>query len=309
MPVFNAERYLAAALESVLGQTFADFQFLIIDDGSTDATLPVLRRYARHDSRIRLVSRQNRGLVATLNEGLHLARSELLARMDADDVALPWRLESQVAHMEQHEDVLCVGGYYDLIDHRGRMLTTMTPPTDHIGIDREMLAGHTPICHPSAMMRREAALRVGGYDPDMMLAEDLDLWLRLAEIGALANLPVSLVQYRLHFESVSEQAGLRQRQTARLACQRAYQRRGIPGDFQAHDPARPQSDRRSRCKFSLMYGWWAFNSAHRYTALAYGLKSVLLSPLDKEAYRLLVCSMIKRMPRKARQKAECKSQK
>jgi len=297
MPVFNAERYLAAALESVLGQTFADFQFLIIDDGSTDGTLPVLRRYARHDSRIRLVSRENRGLVATLNEGLNLSRSELVARMDADDVALPWRLESQLAHMEAHDDVLCVGGYYDLIDHRGRMLTTMKPPTDHAGIEKQMLAGHTPICHPSAIIRREAALKVGGYDPEMMLAEDLDLWLRLGEIGLLGNLPVSVVQYRLHFQSVSEQAGLRQRQTARAACLKAYKRRGIKDIFEANDPARPQADRSSRCKFSLMYGWWAFNSGHRITALAYGMKSVFLAPLDKEAYRLLVCSAIKRLPK------------
>ena len=297
MPVYNAERYLAGALQSLLAQTFSEFQLLAIDDGSTDESLSILRRYARHDLRIRIVSRENRGLVATLNEGLHLSRSELVARMDSDDMSLPCRLEWQVAHMEAHPDVVCLGGYYDLIDHRGRLLTTMKPPTDHAGIEKEMLAGHTPICHPSAMVRRQIALKAGGYDPSMMLAEDLDLWLRMGELGMLANLPMSLVRYRLHGASVSERAGLRQRQTARQACERAWLRRGIQGRFEAEEPARPQADRRSRRRFSLLYGWWAFNSGQRRTALSYGLRAVSLAPWDKEALRLLVCSAIKQMPK------------
>jgi glycosyltransferase involved in cell wall biosynthesis len=299
MPVYNAQRYLAGALESILGQTFADFQFLIIDDGSTDNSLAILRRYARHDVRMRLISRENRGLVATLNEGIALARGEYIARMDADDIALPRRLEFQVWHMDANPDVVCLGGYYDLIDYRGRLLTTMRPPTDHAGIEKEMLAGHTPICHPSAMVRREAIAKAGAYDPSMMLAEDLDLWLRLGEIGTLANLPMSLVRYRLHGQSVSERAGLIQRQTARQACERAWRRRGIQGHFEAVEPARPQQDRRSRRYFALLYGWWAFNSGQRRTALAYGLKGVALAPWDKEAFRLLVCAAIKHMPDKS----------
>ncbi len=295
MPVYNAERYLARALESVLGQSFGEFELIVIDDGSTDSSLSLLKRYERHDLRLRLLSRENRGLVATLNEGLELARGEFVARMDADDLSLPRRFEQQIAFMDANPEVVCLGGYYDLIDWRGRLLTTMTPPTDHTGIENEMLAGHTPICHPSAMVRREALSRVGNYDPEMMLAEDLDLWLRLGEIGAMANLPVSIVRYRLHDHSLSEQAGLRQRQVARKACERAYGRRGIQGHFQAVEPARPQSDRRSRHKFSLLYGWWAFNSGQRRTALAYGLRCLRLMPWDKEGLRLLACSAIKPM--------------
>jgi hypothetical protein len=146
------------------------------------------------------------------------------------------------------------------------------------------------------MMRRSAALAVGGYDPSMMLAEDLDLWLRMGEMGSLANLPISLVRYRLHGASVSERAGLRQRQTARQACERAYQRRGIEGRFEASEPARPQSDRRSRRRFSILYGWWAFNSGQRRTAVSYGMKAVGLAPWDKEALKLLACSVAKQLP-------------
>ena len=296
MPVYNAERYLSGALESILGQTFTDFQFLIIDDGSTDASMSILRRYARHDSRVCIVSRENRGLVATLNEGLDISRSEFVARMDADDVALPHRLEHQVMHMEVHEDIVCLGGYYQLIDRRGRLLTTMTPPTDHEGIEKEMLAGHTPICHPSAMMRRAAAARVGGYDPQMMLAEDLDLWLRLGEIGKLANLPIPIVRYRLHGNSLSEQAGLKQRRKALEVCERAWERRSIQGAFDASESARPLSSRRSRLKFAVLYGWWAFNSGQRSTALAYGVRSVALAPWNKESIKLMVCAAIKPLP-------------
>jgi hypothetical protein len=297
MPVYNAERYLAIALESVLGQTFAQFQFLVIDDGSTDHSMSILRRYARHDVRLKIISRENRGLVATLNEGLEAARGEFVARMDADDISLPRRLEMQVSYMEAHDDVVCLGGYYQLIDHRGRMLTTMTPPNEHAALEAQLLVGHTPICHPSAIMRRAVALGAGGYDPKMMLAEDLDLWLRLGEIGNLAVLPVPLVQYRLHGKSVSEKAGLKQRQVARAACEQAWKRRGISGVFDATESARPLSDRRSRHKFSLLYGWWAFNSGQRTTALSYGMHSVMLRPWDKEGMRLLACAAIKKLPR------------
>jgi glycosyltransferase involved in cell wall biosynthesis len=297
MPVYNGERYLASALESVLGQTFAQFQLLVIDDGSTDNSLKILRRYARHDVRLKIVSRENRGLVATLNEGLETARGDFVARMDADDIALPRRLEMQVAHLEAHDDVVCLGGYYELIDYLGRYLTTMMPPHDHAALESQLLAGHTPICHPSAMMRRAVAIGAGGYDPKMMLAEDLDLWLRLGEVGNLAVLPAPVVQYRLHGKSVSEKAGLRQRQVARAACEQAWKRRGIAGNFDAAESARPLSDRRSRLKFSLLYGWWAFNSGQRTTALSYGMQSVMLAPWHKESVKLLACAAIKKLPR------------
>lgn len=297
MPVYNGERYLASALESVLGQTFAQFQLLVIDDGSTDNSLKILRRYARHDVRLKIVSRENRGLVATLNEGLETARGEFVARMDADDIALPRRLEMQVAHMEAHDDVVCLGGYYELIDYLGRYLTTMMPPHDHAALEAQLLAGHTPICHPSAMMRRAVAIGAGGYDPKMMLAEDLDLWLRLGEVGNLAVLPAPVVQYRLHGKSVSEKAGLKQRQIARAACEQAWKRRGVAGTFDAAESARPLSDRRSRLKFTLLYGWWAFNSGKRTTALSYGMRSVMLAPWHKESVKLLACAAIKKLPR------------
>ena len=128
MPVYNAKRYLEEAIESILGQTFRDFEFLIIDDGSTDRSLAILKRYAAQDARIRLSSRTNAGYVVRLNEMLHQARGDLVARMDADDVALPERFAQQVEFLRSHPEVDVVGGAQERIDSNGYLLTIRYAP-------------------------------------------------------------------------------------------------------------------------------------------------------------------------------------
>src|SRR5437016_6143907 len=127
MAVHNAERFLAAAVESVLAQSFGDFEFIIVDDGSSDDSGAILRQFAKQDDRIHLIARENRGLTCSLNEMIAEARGEFLARMDADDLALPQRLAVQVKFMQEHPDVVLLGGAYELIDEAGRALTTLTP--------------------------------------------------------------------------------------------------------------------------------------------------------------------------------------
>jgi glycosyltransferase involved in cell wall biosynthesis len=116
MPVYNTERYVAEAVESILAQTFRNFEFLIIDDGSTDRSLSILKRYAERDPRIYLVSRPNTGYVIALNEMLAMARGEFIARIDADDIALPERFEVQVAYLREHPEVVCLGSKVQFID-------------------------------------------------------------------------------------------------------------------------------------------------------------------------------------------------
>jgi glycosyltransferase involved in cell wall biosynthesis len=299
MPVYNDERYVAQAVESILAQTFERFEFILIDDGSTDRSAEILRRYAAKDARIRLVRQANMGYVRSLNVAIGLARTPLLARMDSDDISPPDRFAVEFAFMETHPEVVCVGGYYGLMDWRGRFLTTMTPPTDHEAIDKELLAGHTPLCHTGVLMRRDAVLRAGGYDPQMALADDLDLWLRLGEVGKLAIVPQSMVCIRLRRDSLSGRQAARQLEVARLACMAAYQRRGIAGTFEVGEPSRPLPTRKSRLRFALLYGWWAFCSGQRRTAAIYGLKSVALAPWNLESIRLLACALVKRQPRVA----------
>lgn len=299
MPVYNAERYVAQAVESILNQTFRDFEFLIIDDGSTDRSLSILKRYAAQDARICLVSRSNAGYVSALNEMLGQSRGKYIARMDADDVALPDRFQHQISFLEQHPGVVCVGGAFELIDHKGRFLIALKIGTTDAEIQQAALAGHGSICHPTAVMRRSALLKIGGYDESLMPAEDVDLWLKLGEVGQLANLEKPVLRYRLHPHSVSAQASLFQREQARRACEFAWKRRNVQCEFEAANPWRPGKDAQSRFEFMLRYGWWALNSGERYTAVIYGIKAILVMPHRTEGWKLLACVLLKTPARKA----------
>ena len=294
MAVYNAEGFLDAAVRSILGQLFGDFEFIIIDDGSTDRSNEMLQDFARKDNRIRLISRPNKGLTPSLNEGLKLARGEFIARMDADDVAMPDRLKIQVEFMRAHPQVSLLGGAYELIDGAGRMLTTLRPPTDNATLQEHALSGRTPICHPLAMMRRDALEKVGGYDEQFAVAQDLDLWLKLGEVGEFACVPDVLLRYRQHEDSVSEKKQALQVQNMRLACKRAYARRGIQREFLGESGWRPTSSRRSKHEYALRYGWWAFNSAQRKTAMIYGLKAIAATPWNAAGWKLLTCAIAKK---------------
>ncbi len=296
MPVYNTEKYVAEAVESVLNQTFNNFEFLIIDDGSSDNSLTILKQYAEQDQRIRLVSRPNTGYVVALNEMLQLAQGKYVARMDSDDVALPERFSRQVDFLESNSNVVCVGGSFELIDEKGRLLTRLELPQSNVEIQKLILAGHTSICHPCAMIRQKALIEFGGYNEAMLPTEDLDLWLRLGEVGALANLKDTVLKYRLRMHSVSQQAQEQQRSKARQACEQAWQRRGIEGHFEATEPWRPESSRFSQHHFRLQYGWWAFNSGQRQTALIYGTQAIAVRPFAVEGWKLLACAAFKRLP-------------
>ncbi len=296
MAVYNRERYLAKAIESILQQTLPAFELIVIDDGSTDRSLAILQAYAEQDSRIRFTSWENRGIPGTRNELIQQASADLLAIMDSDDIALPDRLALQVAFMQQHPEVVCLGGAFQLIDAKDRLIKTLAVPLTNPEIQRLILAGHPGVPQPCAMLRRQTVLQVGGYNETMTQAEDLDLWLRLGEVGELANLPNPLVQYRLHSDSVSEQDNPLQRQKAREACEQAWQRRGISGQFEANIPWRPGADRQSRHQFMLQYGWWAFSSSQRQTALIYAIKALWLRPQAATGWKLLVCALIKPLP-------------
>ena len=287
MAVFNGEKYLSASVESILGQTFGDFEFLVLDDGSTDSTSVVLNRYAAQDRRLRVISRNNEGLIASLNELLGYAQGEFVARMDADDIALPERFSKQVRFLRDHQEVVCVGGGVEFIDEKGRFIRTLHYPTHDEEIQQRNLSGDTAICHPAAMMRRDALIQAKGYDHDFCLAEDLDLWLRLGEIGKVANLEEVVLRYRFHSGSVSEQGSATQLEVARAACERAWQRRGIQREFRAV-PWRPGPSRASRHKHVLKLGWWAMHSRQRRTAVIYALRAVKEWPAHRGGWVLLV---------------------
>ena len=193
LPVYNGERYVAAAVQSVLAQTYGRLELVVIDDGSTDGTLAVLQSF--DDPRIRLTSRENRGLVATLAEAATLAQGAYLARMDADDVSQPERLRRQVAFLEAHPGVVLVGTDCTVVDEDGSALHDDRYLTDPDELKVGQVVGNYFV-HGAVMMRADAYDKVGGYDVTLPHAEDMDLWTRLSHAAAVASLPVPLYVYR-----------------------------------------------------------------------------------------------------------------
>lgn len=199
LPVHNAMPYLPTAVESILGQTYSDFEFLIIDDGSSDASADYLR--SLRDPRIRLSVRENRGLGGTLNELFHNSRTDYVARMDSDDICEPHRLEKQMAFLRDHPDVIMLGSGIafivgDRVVQRGRALT------EHSEIRQRLLQKRPGVNHPTIVVKRDAWAAVGGYR-FAGNGEDLDFCLRLCDFGRVTNIPDALYYYRLRRESLS----------------------------------------------------------------------------------------------------------
>ncbi|XGB43807.1 MAG: glycosyltransferase [Nodosilinea sp. LVE1205-7] len=295
MTAYNAQRYIALAIESILVQTLTDFELIIIDDGSRDRTAQVVCHYLNRDRRLSFISGQHRGIAAARNELLSRAKGELLAVMDADDIALPERLQLQVDFLANHPEVVCVGSAQQWIDEAGRYLWVHPEPQLDRDIQPSLLVGKTCINNSSAMMRREAVIDAGGYDESLAQAEDLDLFLRLGEIGQLANLSDPLIQYRQHANSISDRRHLEHLQLQKLVCERAWQRRGITSLTMENKPWRPL-DRRSRHRSVTQYGWLFFNRGDRSAAIAYGFKALGILPWSQQSWALLISALVKPLP-------------
>jgi hypothetical protein len=202
MSVFNGERFLREAVESILRQSLREFEFIIIDDGSTDHSSSILDSYHASDARVKVYHEEHRGLIGSLNEGCRLAQSKYIARMDADDIAGKDRLKRQLVFMDAHPEVAVVGGAVEWIDATGNSLGTHRYPAEDRQIKATLLEG-SALWHPTVMLRREAFVLVGGYRSIVVDAEDYDLWLRIADHFQLANLEDVILKYRLHPSQVS----------------------------------------------------------------------------------------------------------
>ncbi len=224
LPVFNGGGHLATAVSSILGQTHEAIELLVIDDGSTDGTAALLASLT--DPRVTVVSQPNRGLVATLNTGLSLARHDLVARMDADDVSHPRRLGLQLDYLTAHPRVAAVGCCYEVVDDHGGVVTQVHTAADPPYLRRQLFFRNV-LPHAGMMFRRSAVVAVGGYR-DVGPVEDYDLWARLAVGNELASLPDVLLSYRLSSSGISANAGDVQIQDHRLVRNRMLAEGAFP---------------------------------------------------------------------------------
>ena len=199
MSVYNGERYVAFAIESILRQTFSDFELLIIDDGSTDESVALIQGF--RDSRIRLVRNgKNLGLVASLNRGLEIARGAYVARMDADDISMPERLQRQVDFMEANPEVDICGSWLEAFD--GRVKSTWFSPLNDQEIKANLIF-ESVVYHPTVIMRHTVFSDLAArYDEDYPYAQDYELWCRLSRSCRFANIGEVLLRYRLHEHSI-----------------------------------------------------------------------------------------------------------
>lgn len=224
MAVHNGGRWLAETLAGLETQTFADFEVVVIDDGSVDDTAAILAAAAGRDHRYRVITQTNRGLVASLNRGLAEARAPLIARIDADDIAEPSRFALQVEFLRAHPRTAALGSAIRIIGPDGVFRRLQAYPCGPAAVADAMLRG-CALAHPAVMMRREAVRAAGGYREAFRHAEDYDLWLRLGERHELDNLPDPLLRYRQHDGSVSFRHRRQQALAAFVARHCAQERR------------------------------------------------------------------------------------
>ncbi len=218
MSCFNSARWLEQAITSMLEQTFEDYEFLIVDDGSTDDTLARLKHFSSLDRRVTVIEKPHTGLADSLNKGIEEARGKWIARIDADDVCEPNRLQAQIAFARSRPKLVFIGSGLTQIDAEGNPLKSYRYPTSHKSLVKHLETARRFPPHSSAFFLRETVRGIGGYRPRLQRAQDRDLWLRLAAAGELACLKQPLVKIRKHANQVSqEDNGRRQMRDSTMA--------------------------------------------------------------------------------------------
>jgi hypothetical protein len=203
MPVCNIAAYVDQAVKSMLTQTFEDFEFIIVNDGSSDETGAILDRYQRMDSRLHVHHCERKGLAPALNYGCQRARGEYIARMDADDISLPHRLERQVEYLLKHPEIGIVGSWICKIDENGSVKGSWCPPSNPKMLKWTHFFG-VCVSHPTVLMRREVVQRLGFYNLEAVYVVDVDLWWRASFITDFGNVPEILLRYRVWPGSMSQ---------------------------------------------------------------------------------------------------------
>ena len=232
MSTYNDARFLPEALNSVLSQSFADWELLVINDASSDTTEEILRDYHSRDARINFSTNlSQKGLITNLNFALAKAQGEFVARLDSDDIWIDEnKLKKQISFLNENPDYCLVGTWAEVVDESSKKLYNFTPPDKDREIRKEIL-WHNCFVHSSIMARRKNILDAGGYNPEQKYTEDYALWLKMGVSSKFANLPEILVRYRVKAAGITQTKNLTQI-SAVLTLVKAYQTR-YPGYFKA----------------------------------------------------------------------------
>lgn len=234
MSVYNSERFLGQAIDSILGQTYRDFEFLIVDDGSTDSSAAIVRSYS--DERIRVISQNNIGLTRSLNRAINLASGEYIARQDADDISESDRLEKQVAALDAEASTVLVSGNLRYFSEAWSSPTESNRAVPPLLVNWLLLFYNHIGGHSQVMFRRDVAARLGGYDEGIRYSQDYDLWLRMTEQGKVTILPTVLLNFRHHDANISKTAAKEQQHQSYLNSAQAIERKSgvaiTPTDLQ-----------------------------------------------------------------------------
>lgn len=299
MPVFNSAPYLQEALTSIVVQSFTDFELIILNDGSTDGSSDILRRFAANERRTRLIERSNEGLIATRNQLLNEARGEFIAWMDSDDICDSARLKRQVESLDADASLVCIGTNVRLVDPKGSPLGSAYYPLEDRDIRRAQRKGGG-FHFPSTMVRRGPVLAVGGFREPFRIGEDLDYLLRIAEKGSLSNLADELYTYRQHLSSTCTTLGARWPRYRTIILELAAQRQNEGTDkLQRGEsilvPEERVEDARAYIPaVLLLWADQAMKFADRRRALLYVLKALRVAPFQLSVWRKFASLLLTR---------------
>jgi glycosyltransferase involved in cell wall biosynthesis len=282
--VWNGERYLAEAIASILTQTFEALELVILDDGSTDRSAAIAEEFACEDARVKLIRLPHGGLTQALNVGIEHAKARYIVRMDADDISFPTRLAKQIAYLDAHPQCVVIGSDIEVIDADGEIVGHAGFPTTHAGILQLLLGGAgLRLIHPATVMRRDTLLAVGGYRAESFPSDDLDLWIRLADIGEFGNIPEPLLRYRRHENTICSREHERQAISSLAALNAARLKRGLK-------PLRPKLNTTGHSAEAVYHAEcarFALRAGLRWRCARHARASITSAPLWHQPYALL----------------------
>ena len=267
IPLYNAEKYVRSAVESILNQTFTDFELIIINDAATDSSRKIVGEIK--DSRIKIVDHiKNQGLVQSLNHGFSLTTGQYIARMDHDDISRPDRLEKQVRFLDEHPNISMVGTWFKYIDKD--TVIKSPPSSDEI---RYFSLYNSPFGHPTVMIRKSSLpFTSGPYDSDYYMAEDYELWCRLIDSGETANIPEVLLDYRIHPQQLSAQSTVQKKVADRVRLRQMHKMTGFSLPFEDRLFLKLMDRAQVRSVFRFQFKMWFL------TVLARAMIRGFLSP-------------------------------